>query len=87
MENRNEQTLSFDEGDALSIEQIADVLRKLLREELWCRLEAADAFVHTGYDYYMYVGVPRLCPAARRHAEDLGLYVEGFASPYHPEIK
>jgi len=47
-----------------------------------CRLEGADAFVHVGWDYYMYVGVPRPCPAACRQANDLGLYVEDFASPY-----
>ena len=70
------------DGNALSIEQVPEVLRRVLQEEYWCRLEDADAFVHVGWDYYMYVGVPRPCPAACRQANDLGLYVEDFASPY-----
>jgi hypothetical protein len=82
LDNAGGLPLPFSEGDALAVEQLPDVLRRLLRAELWCRLEAADAFVHVGHDYYMYVGVPRPCPAARRQAEDLGLYVEDLASPY-----
>ncbi|HEY2584432.1 MAG TPA: hypothetical protein VGI81_01560 [Tepidisphaeraceae bacterium] len=82
LENTGGVPLPFGEGDSLTVEQIPDVLRRLLRAEFWCRLEAAGAFLHVGYDYYMYVGVPRQCPAARRRAEDLGLYVEEFASPY-----
>ena len=82
LENARGRPLPFGEGDALSLAQIPDVLRSVLREEFWCRLEAAGAFVHVGWDYYMYVGVPRTCPAARRQAADLGLYVEDFASPY-----
>ncbi|HEV7298383.1 MAG TPA: hypothetical protein VGN72_03390 [Tepidisphaeraceae bacterium] len=82
LENKQGQAVPINEGDALPIEQLADVLRSLLREEFWCRLEANDAFMHVGWDYYMYVGVPRPCPAARREAEERGLYVEDFASPY-----
>jgi hypothetical protein len=82
LENRDHLELPFGEGDLLTVAEVSDVLRRLLRAEFWCQLEAADAFVHVGYDYYMYVGVPRPCPAARQQAEDLGLYVEDFASPY-----
>jgi hypothetical protein len=82
LEKKQGQAVRFSEGDALPIEQLPDVLRSVLREEFWCRLEATDAFVHVGWDYYMYVGVPRPCPAARRKAQELGLYVEDFASPY-----
>src|SRR5262249_7558114 len=35
-----------------------------------------------GYDYYMYVGVPRSCPGTEEQARRLGLYVESFRSPY-----
>jgi hypothetical protein len=83
LENSDRLPLPLGEGGALTVEQIPDMLRRLLRAEFWCRLEAADAFIHVGYDYYMYVGVPHPCPAARRQAEDRGLYVEEFVSPYH----
>ncbi len=82
LENARGLPVPIVDGDAVPVEQISDVLRRVLREEFWCRLEAADAFVHVGWDYYMYVGVPHACPAARRLAEDLGLYVEDFASPH-----
>ena len=82
MENTGGPRIPFGEGDELSIEQLPEVLRGVLREAFWCRLEGADAFVHVGWDFYMYLGVPRPCPAARRQAEELGLYVEEFASPY-----
>ena len=82
LENAQGPAVSICEGDALAIEQVADVLRSVLRGEFWCRFEAPEAFVHVGWDYYMYVGVPHPCPAAQRKAEALGLYVEEFASPY-----
>ncbi|MFP7723608.1 hypothetical protein [Lysobacter sp. A3-1-A15] len=75
----------YREGAALPPQQIAPLLSLLLREQLWCRLEAPDAFVHIGHDYYMYVGVPRPCLFAQRQATGLGLFVELFRSPYHPE--
>lgn len=82
MENKQRTAVRISEGDALPLERLSDVLRGGLRGDFWCRLEADDAFVHVGWDYYMYLGVPRPCPAARRKAEELGLYVEDFASPY-----
>jgi hypothetical protein len=72
----------FTEGAELPIEQVSEVLRHVLREECWCRLESADAFVHVGWDFYMYVGVPHPCPDARRQAEQSGLYVDEVPSPH-----
>jgi hypothetical protein len=82
LENADGLPLLVGEGDVLRLDQIPDVLRRLLRAEFWCRLETADAFVHVGYDYYMYVGLPHPCSEARQQAEHRGLYVEDFASPY-----
>ncbi len=82
LENAKELPLLVGEGDVLRLDQIPDVLRRLLRAEYWCRLETVDAFVHVGYDYYMYVGLPRPCSEARQQAEHSGLYVEDFSSPY-----
>ncbi len=70
------------EGEIILDEGIPAVLRALLREEYWCKLEAASAFVHVGWDYYMYIGVPTACPNAEGKARDLGLFVEEFRSPY-----
>ena len=70
-----------EERSKLSIDEIEPVLRALLREKYWCRLEDAQAFIHVGYDYYMYVGVPRACPEAERKSRESGLYVEAVQSP------
>jgi hypothetical protein len=35
-----------------------------------------------GYDFYMYIGVPRVEESALSAASDLGLFVEEFESPY-----
>ncbi len=85
LENAKGSAVSICEGDALAIEQVADGLRSVLRGEFWCRFEAPEAFVHVGWDYYMYLGVPHPCPAAQSKAEALGLFVEDVASPYRDE--
>src|SRR5581483_7993875 len=59
------------EGSVLSLGQVGEVIRGLLREEFWCRLEGTGEFVHVGWDYYMYVGVPRACPQAEQMAQQL----------------
>jgi len=70
------------QGEVVPAERIPAVLRALLREEYWCRLEGTSAFVHVGWDYYMYIGVPTLCRNAESVARNLGLFVERFRSPY-----
>src|SRR5690348_8693669 len=52
LENRGRR-LSVQEGSVLPLEQVGDVIRRVLREEFWCRLEGLGGFVHLGWDYYM----------------------------------
>lgn len=82
LENSRKLPLDFQNGSILTLDRIGEIIRRILREEFWCRLEGSDGFVHFGWDFYMYMGVPRPCPIARAEAADLGLYVEEFASPY-----
>lgn len=82
LENHNTIPLTIREGSALSLAQIGRVVRRILREHFWCRLEGVRAFVHIGWDYYMYIGVPVLCPGAISLARQLGLFPESFRSPY-----
>ena len=70
------------EGGVLFLGQVGEVLRGLLREDFWCRLEGPGAFIHIGWDYYMYIGVPQACPQAEQMVRRLGLFVEPFDSPY-----
>jgi len=81
-ENHKGVALEFGEGSTLSLDRVGDVIRQILREEFWCRLECPGGFAHFGWDYYMYIGVPHRCLEAEHLAEKLALYVEEFASPY-----
>jgi len=57
--------------------------RLALRERVWGRLIAPRrAYVHFGWDYYMYVGLSRPTPIAIDTATALGLYIETHSSPY-----
>jgi hypothetical protein len=82
LENAAAAPLSFTDGTQLGRAEVGQVVRSVLRDEFWCRLEGAGAFIHVGSDYYMYVGVPRPCPGAAALARQLGLFVEPFRSPY-----
>ena len=74
---------SIREGQEIGLDSVDALFRSVLRDEFWCRFESADgAFVHFGYDYYMYVGVGSLSPLALSDAAGLGLFVEPFTSPY-----
>ena len=85
LENGARLPLPFSEGALLNLRDAAAVLRQVLREEFWCRLEAEGGFIHLGYDYYMYIGVVRPCPEATALARQLGLFVEPFRSPYNDQ--
>ncbi|HEY1381745.1 MAG TPA: hypothetical protein VGF55_33410 [Gemmataceae bacterium] len=85
LENAAAARLSFADGSLLRPTEVGEVVRRVLREEFWCRLEGAGAFVHVGWDYYMYVGVPHPCPGAAALARQLGLFVEPFRSPYREQ--
>jgi hypothetical protein len=82
LENSKEFFTSLIEGKQLTLAELESAFRSVLREELWCRFEGKSAFVHFGWDYYMYVGVSSDCPGARGIANELGLFVEKFRSPH-----
>src|SRR4030095_2257156 len=54
LENRggyNDPSLDLREGAEVDRSQIPEVVRGLLREAFWCRLEGSEgAFVHVGWD-------------------------------------
>jgi hypothetical protein len=78
LETVEEHPTALHNGSILSIDQLGDVIGQILREELWCNLEGDEAFIHFGYDYYMYIGVPCPCPDSEVLAAGLGLFVEFF---------
>jgi len=70
-------------GTMLDRPEVERAIRLNLRELQWCRLVAPRRFfLHFGWDYYMYLGSSRACPAAVAYARGLGLFVEPWPSPY-----
>ncbi|MGB0766751.1 MAG: hypothetical protein ACPGYV_03470 [Phycisphaeraceae bacterium] len=73
-------------GSNITLEQLSAVLRSLLREEYWCRLSDSEGyFIHSGWDFYLYLGLPNTIVAPETIAAEQGLFLEPFVSPYHSE--
>ena len=83
LENTSGEGAAPVDGSLVQLDQVKAVLRSLLREKYWCKLEGKEAFIHVGWDYYMYIGVPVECTQAKAVARRLGLFPEAFRSPYH----
>ena len=67
----------------LSVAQSVEFARFALRGHAWGKLtDPGRAYVHFGYDYYLYLGLPTRCPAAIAEIQGRGLFVEVFRSPY-----
>lgn len=63
--------------------EITSICKMVLRNFLECQLYVKDRFfVHFGWDYYMYIGSTVQCIPAIEFAQDNGLFVETFQSPY-----
>lgn len=63
-------------------EHISEIIRSILRNKFWCKLESDEFYIHFGYDYYMYIGSNQPCESAIESIKKSGLFVEIFESPY-----
>lgn len=80
----SERCRSLNEHMIVSGSALEDLIRGCLREELWCRLAGRSGFyVHFGYDYYMYIGLPDRVPPPKTMPDMI--FVEEFDSPYLDE--
>lgn len=74
------------EGAFIDLEQLANLSKLILRENLWCKLEAnSRMYIHFGFDYYIFIGSSFNCSQQINAIEALGLFVEPFISPYLDE--
>ena len=69
-------------GDLVTLEKIKVLSRLILREDLWCKFESSNMYVHFGYDYYLYIGSKNPCRNTIKKIEKTGLFVEAYKSPY-----
>ena len=83
LENHASKPLPCKDENNLSPDELRQLMKGILREEYWARIEADSFFVHFGWDYYMYVGVSQECPKSIELATAKGLFVEPFLSPYN----
>lgn len=71
------------EDDILNSENLLNLCKLILRENLGCQLlYETKIFVHFGYDYYMYIGCDESCEDVIQKISKMGLFVEDFKSPY-----
>lgn len=76
------------DGGVVSAAEAVELVRWMLREKVWCRLEGPrDVAIHTGYDLYLYLTADRPCPVSVAAAERLGLFPEPLeVSPHAREL-
>jgi hypothetical protein len=82
METRNSVKINYAECEIISTVHLKGIIQDVLRDILWCRLESNNAFLHFGYDYYMYIGCQNEPTDSIKKALEDGLFVEEFCSPY-----
>ncbi|MCM3005800.1 hypothetical protein [Priestia koreensis] len=61
---------------------LESVIKLILREKIWAKLETDDLKIHFGYDYYMYIITKTTNSELLGEISSLGLYAEEFESPY-----
>ena len=80
----NPETPSHIFEDAqLGLLQCVEFAQLALRERIWGRLVwPGRAYLHFGYDFYMYFGLPSRCSRSIAEVQARGLFVETFRSPH-----
>lgn len=76
---------SWLEGRTVTRDELPALLRAILREECWCRLESRDFFIHFGYEYYLYVGCSFTQEGIAALAAEYALFADPMVSPYHAD--
>jgi len=65
-------------GTNVMASPISKLIRLILRESIWMKLNSPQLIVEFGYDYYMYVKCQKLASQVISKIEELGLYVETY---------
>jgi hypothetical protein len=76
--------LNLKEGDSIGSLNLNEVMKMILRENIWCKLVSDDYFeIHFGYDYYMYFVSNEISNRVIESVKEIeGLFVEKRKSPY-----
>jgi hypothetical protein len=77
--------IAFMEDHIVQPNEIPTVIKMILRDFGWAKLEFKDAFfIHFGCDFYMYIGTVKTPKSILEEIEKNGLFVEERPSPFMP---
>lgn len=54
-ELENPHKLKYYNGEFITLERVTTLIRKILRERIWCKLYSQQLQIHFGYDFCMYI--------------------------------
>lgn len=63
------------------------IIRDILREKYWAKIEGKELFIHFGYDYYMYIGTNVKTDIINKLANESNLHCEEMNSPYIKQLE
>lgn len=66
----------------ISFNDINLLVKLILREDVWAKLESDILDIHFGYDYYMYICSEKRLEKAEKIIKEKGLFIENIKSPY-----
>lgn len=81
LEKYDEHVIWYND-QVLKHKDIVSVVRDCLKEHCWCCLSGQDAFIHFGYELYMYVGCALDTDALEQICAKYHLFSEKRDSPY-----
>lgn len=73
---------SIEEGMTIKKDDIALVIKLILRETVWAKLVSPELEIHFGYDYYMYACCKHPLKTAVDQINESGLFAEPMRSTY-----
>ncbi|MFJ5333022.1 hypothetical protein [Pectobacterium versatile] len=71
----------YSNDQEIGVESIKDVVKVILREDVWCKLVSDDIEFHFGYDFYMYF-LSNKNPDCFLKELNSPLTVQAYNSPY-----
>jgi hypothetical protein len=77
----NTDDCAYVEGQSIHISELSNILKSILREEIWCKLISNKCEFHFGYDFYMYF-VSKIDPQEYIDNIATELTVQKYKSPY-----
>lgn len=66
----------MEEGLELNLKEVENLIRLILREQVWMNLVSTKVEINFGYDYYMSVKCEEINPIVIQEIEESGLFIE-----------